>query len=243
MLQEQNCAKQIPLIVVSPFALSAAALKALLETSIQHHVLGTCSGVALSLEAFKTDVSRIGERCILILVELESEGDVQVIARLLANAQAENHSCRIVVFTGSANENLHDAAVNAGASGLVRKTESAATLFKALACVAEGELWLDRATTGRIFQMLSRRKYSPEHDPELKKIATLTRKERAIVSEIGGMPSANGQELASRLHISEHTLRNHLSAIYAKLEVANRTDLYAYAREHGIKALAPRPDR
>lgn len=43
--------------------------------------------------------------------------------------------------------------------------------------------------------------------------------------------------IAGRLCISEHTLRNHLSSIYAKLDVCNRLDLYAYAMRHGLQQL------
>ncbi len=37
-----------------------------------------------------------------------------------------------------------------------------------------------------------------------------------------------------RLHISEHTLRNHLTSIYSKLDLANRLDLYLYAHRRGL---------
>jgi DNA-binding CsgD family transcriptional regulator len=36
------------------------------------------------------------------------------------------------------------------------------------------------------------------------------------------------------LFISEHTLRNHLTSIYDKLQVANRLELFAYAHKHGL---------
>ena len=40
--------------------------------------------------------------------------------------------------------------------------------------------------------------------------------------------------IAERLHISEHTLRNHIASIYEKLEVSSRLELFAYAGKHGI---------
>ena len=36
------------------------------------------------------------------------------------------------------------------------------------------------------------------------------------------------------LSISEHTLRNHLTSIYDKLDVANRLEMFAYAHKHGL---------
>jgi DNA-binding CsgD family transcriptional regulator len=40
--------------------------------------------------------------------------------------------------------------------------------------------------------------------------------------------------IAARLHVSEHTLRNHLTSIYSKLGLPNRLALYAYAHRHGL---------
>ena len=45
---------------------------------------------------------------------------------------------------------------------------------------------------------------------------------------------ASNKTLAARLFISEHTLRNHLSSVYHKLEVANRLELYVYALKHRL---------
>lgn len=227
--------ERVALVILSPYLISAEALKALLDLQTVFDVQGSFSSASECLKA----LSGREQQHVLVLLELESAEAVNDIGELmLASA-----SRRILVLTGSNDTSLHDAAVTAGASGLVRKQESAATLMKAIARVASGELWLDRAATGRIFQALARKKLQPDHNPEQEKIETLTRKERLIVSEVAAMPSASGAELAGRLHISEHTLRNHLSAIYAKLELANRTDLYAYARQHNISAPPPRHKR
>jgi DNA-binding CsgD family transcriptional regulator len=43
---------------------------------------------------------------------------------------------------------------------------------------------------------------------------------------------ASNNELAERLFISPHTLRNHLTSIYSKLNVGNRLELYVYAVKH-----------
>ena len=40
--------------------------------------------------------------------------------------------------------------------------------------------------------------------------------------------------MAERLNISEHTLRNHLTSIYRKLELSNRMELYLYVQRHGL---------
>ncbi|MCI3952856.1 MAG: regulatory protein, partial [Burkholderiales bacterium] len=58
--------------------------------------------------------------------------------------------------------------------------------------------------------------------------------ERKIVAAVVHQRSAPNKVIAATLHISEHTLRNHLSAIYGKLGVNRRVDLVLYAMEHRL---------
>jgi two-component system, NarL family, nitrate/nitrite response regulator NarL len=53
----------------------------------------------------------------------------------------------------------------------------------------------------------------------------LTRKQRKVLEAMTANPSAPGKVIADKLHMSEHTLRNHLTEIYAKLGVTGRTHL------------------
>jgi DNA-binding CsgD family transcriptional regulator len=64
--------------------------------------------------------------------------------------------------------------------------------------------------------------------------ASLTGRERKIIQMIVEGQGAANKVLAARLFISEHTLRNHLTSIYNKLDVANRLELYVYAVKHQL---------
>ncbi|MGK2943071.1 MAG: LuxR C-terminal-related transcriptional regulator [Immundisolibacter sp.] len=138
---------------------------------------------------------------------------------------------KVLALTVSGHVGLRDSAVLAGASGVVGKGEPVSVFASAIQKIHAGELWLDRAATNRIFLELARRKAA---DPEHRKIALLTRKERRVVAEIAGNASTTGRDIARILHISEHTLRNHLTSVYAKLELRSRLELYAYAHRHEI---------
>jgi DNA-binding NarL/FixJ family response regulator len=127
----------------------------------------------------------------------------------------------------------HEAAILRGASGVVRKDESPETLLRAIRTVHDGELWLDRSTTGRLFVELSRQKQMVL-DPAREKIAALTGREKDVVRTLVSRPGADNKTLATTLHICEHTLRNHLSRIYDKLGVPNRVELYLFAQRHGV---------
>jgi DNA-binding NarL/FixJ family response regulator len=60
-------------------------------------------------------------------------------------------------------------------------------------------------------------------------LETLTVKERQIVGAVVAEKSARIRVIAEKLHMSEHTMRNHLSVIYEKLQVNGRMELYLFA--------------
>ncbi len=188
-------------------------------------VVGTatsCAGALKMLDTASPDV-------ILLDLDLGSENGVEEIPKVMAASGA-----KILILTGVRDESLHDKAVLAGASGVVMKEASAETILTAIEKVHEGQLWLDRIATGRIFFEFSRESAAQAADPERVKVASLTDREREIVVIASSHPEANAKSIANLLKISEHTLRNHLTSIYDKLGVANRLELFAYAHKHGL---------
>jgi two-component system, NarL family, nitrate/nitrite response regulator NarL len=163
---------------------------------------------------------------------------------LVADLDGEGFACletlykrirtNVLLLTGLRELVELDKAVLAGVRGLVRKNDPPAILLKAIEKVREGELWIDRGATSRIFMEMARRKAAQRDDPEQTKIATLTSRERQTIIAVTQDASAPAKVIASRLCISEHTLRNHLTSIYSKLDVASRLDLYAYATRNSL---------
>lgn len=136
---------------------------------------------------------------------------------------------RVLVLTAERDRHKLDQAVLAGAQGVLRKDAPAQQVVEAIERVHRGEMLVDGATLGRLLNEL---RSPPPADPESKKQAQLTPKERKIVDVVLMSEGASNKALADRLFVTEHTLRNHLSSIYQKLEVANRLELYIYARKH-----------
>ena len=142
---------------------------------------------------------------------------------------------RILALTSTTNTAVHDAAILAGARGVMTKHESPETLLKALAKVHAGEMWIDRSATGRIFMELARQRVQSRlEDPAQEKFKLLTPREQHTMLALAADAASPAKVLAHRLHISEHTLRNHLTSIYSKLGVSNRTELYAFSHKHGL---------
>ena len=188
-------------------------------------VVGTATN---SVEAFAL-LETISPDIIVIDLDLNGESGVNVIPTLLSKSSAV-----VLVLTGTRDLLLHDAAIIAGARGVVDKGDTAGTILRAITKVHQGEVWIDRSATNRIFNEFSRQKNTVIENPEQLKIATLTRKERLTAAEISNDATANTKTIAARLFISENTLRNHLTSIYAKLELSSRLELFVYSKKHGI---------
>lgn len=166
----------------------------------------------------------------VIIIDFDGEEQLQPLVRLLQQTTA-----KVVVLTLSNNVAVLDAAVRNGARGVVKKNDPPAILLKAIERVHDGELWIDRTATGRIFLEMARQKAAQGNDPEKTKIATLTSRERQTIAAVASDASAPAKVIAQRLCISEHTLRNHLTSIYSKLDVSSRLGLYAYATQHSLQ--------
>lgn len=138
-------------------------------------------------------------------------------------------TARIIVLTGNRDTEVLAHAVALGARGVVLKDEPADILVKAIDCVHRGELWLERATMTRMLDRLKPRDGASPAEGE-----ALTPKERRIVAAVVERRGANSKAIAAGLFISDHTLRNHLTTIYRKLDVRNRVELVMYAMENGL---------
>lgn len=168
-----------------------------------------------------------------MVLDLDGEDGTDSLADLRSLTRA-----KILALSGSASASLIEGAVMAGAAGVIDKREAEAptNLLKAIEKIHGGEIWLDRNATSRIFLELARKQGTREDDPEQRKIASLTPREQQTIASMMRDPSAPSKRVAEQLHISEHTLRNHLSSIYGKLGLSNRVDLYAYAQRHRLPA-------
>jgi two-component system nitrate/nitrite response regulator NarL len=189
-------------------------------------VAGTCERAADCIEQLKKIPADVA------LVDLDGGDGASGVAELFAQTRV-----KLIAISGSRDVALQDSAVLAGARGVVEKRDPPAMLLKAIEKVHEGELWVDRAATSRIFMELARQGAAKNRSPEAHKIASLTPRERQSIAAVASDANAPGKVIAARLNISEHTLRNHLTSVYSKLAVSNRLALFAYAHQHGLNEL------
>lgn len=169
----------------------------------------------------------------VVLLDLDLGGDdaSDALPDLLRESDAQ-----ILVFTGNRDPGVHQRVMMQGVRGVVQKEAGADVVIAAIEKVHAGEIWLDRSTLGKVFGALAGGGARTPHDPETAKIAGLTERERQIIAAAVQNKGAGNKTIADRLHISEHTLRNHLSVIYRKLGIRGRLELFIYAGKHGLAA-------
>jgi two-component system, NarL family, response regulator DevR len=110
----------------------------------------------------------------------------------------------------------------AGAAGFVLKQIRGNDLVDAIRQVGAGRSLLDPGVTKRVLERLRKAKFE-EKDPRL---ARLSPQEERILDMIGeGMTN---REIAAQIHLSDKTVKNYVSTILQKLEVARRAEAASY---------------
>jgi DNA-binding NarL/FixJ family response regulator len=134
----------------------------------------------------------------------------------------------IIMLTMFQDDDSVFAAMRAGARGYVLKGADQAVLLRALHAVGNGESLFSPEIAQRLMRFFAN--LEPKAEPEL--FPELTEREREILSFI-----ADGQtntDIATQLVISMKTVRNHVSNIFSKLQVADRAQAAIRAREAGL---------
>lgn len=144
---------------------------------------------------------------------------------------------KVVVLTGDLNPGRHRDAVMRGARGVVLKSQPTDDVLDAVERVHAGEVCFDGSLMSLLLDAMPGMSHAPNHAPRdlnASRIASLTPKERAVIQALVAHRGAKSLVVADVLHMSEHTLRNHLTTIYSKLDVHGKLDLYVFAIEHGL---------
>ena len=183
----------------------------------------TCKAAALAAAAEHSP------HVVVLDLDLGGESGLDLIPQFVRTG-----TTRVVVLTGVRDPAIYEHAVIAGARGIVHKSEPAPVILKAIERVHAGEMWLDGATVASIFAALSTAPQSgraPNPEPAHSR---LTAAERKTMAAVVHHKSAPNKVIASTLHLSEHTLRNHLASIYSKLGLHKRLELVLYALDHKL---------
>jgi DNA-binding NarL/FixJ family response regulator len=137
--------------------------------------------------------------------------------------KASSPQVKAVLLTASEDRSAIEAAIAAGASGYVLKSVSALDVPAVVRQVAAGyTLFQDPPPS------------SPGESAAEEELPQLTERERTILAAVAAGKAT--KTISAELWVSEHTVKFHLTNIYRKLGVSNRSGAVRYAYEHGLLA-------
>ncbi|GGK58097.1 DNA-binding response regulator [Planomonospora parontospora subsp. parontospora] len=208
----------IRILLVDDHAGFRAGLRALLSAAEGIEV----ADEAASGEQALALVGRAQPDVVLMDLAMPGMGGVAATERLTR----DHPHVRVVVLSMSDDDDSVFAAMRAGARGYVLKGARKAELVRSVQAAAEGEAIFSPAIAARMTAYFAERERSEPALPEL------TRREREILALVA--EHLTNPQIAARLGLSQKTVRNHVSAVFAKLQVADRAQAIMRAREAGL---------
>lgn len=182
----------------------------------------TVAGVAGSGEEAVARAAELRPDVVLMDLQLPGMSGIDATRVIVADAPA----VRVLVLTLFEDDESVLLALRAGARGYVLKDAEEDDLLGAVRAVARGEAIFSQAIAGRVLAFFAQPQGPPKAFP------TLTDREREILALIAqGHPNPS---IARALSLSPKTVANYVSAIFAKLQVAHRSEAMIRAREAGL---------
>ena len=149
---------------------------------------------------------------------------------LMEKMRAGGIAGQFVVYTTHVGEAHVLEALRAGASGYVVKNSTPQCLIDAIHTVARGDSYLDPAITSQVVGRLGR-----THERRSSYSRELTKREATVLHSLA-LGKCN-KEIAGELFITERTVKYHISHLFAKLRVKNRTQAVRAAVDQGLVSL------
>jgi two-component system nitrate/nitrite response regulator NarL len=132
---------------------------------------------------------------------------------------------KVVMLTVSEDEDDVTAALRAGARAYVLKGVAARELVRIMRAVAAGEVYVTPSlAAGLLFELTAEKSSSQAADP----LDDLTERERQILERVAAGDS--NKEIGAQLHLTEKTVKHHMTNILQKLQVRNRVEAALMAR-------------
>jgi DNA-binding NarL/FixJ family response regulator len=174
------------------------------------------------------------QRADLVLFDLDPKGN-EVLGAIV-HVQMALKDSRILLLTDLADHEFARKALAVGAHGIVLKIQPPAVLIAAIEDLCphpHTESVLQPSETKGIKKLSKADTSSAE---SIRKINRLTSREREIIRLVG--LGLKNKDIATRLSITDITVRHHLTSIFRKLEVSDRQKLLILAHRYGLADLA-----
>lgn len=201
------------IVIVDDHSIVREGLKQLLELDGDVEVIGEASDGIECLSLLEKTVPQV----LLLDINMPKMNGLEVLEKLKEN----NVNVKVVILTVHNEIEFLLKAVEIGIDGYLLKESDSAELKKAIFHVIEGETYIQPS----MIPLLNSKMVERNVDKE--KIALLTRREMEVLKLLS--VGLYNKEIGEKLSISERTVKNHISSIFKKIEVTDRTQAAVFS--------------
>lgn len=144
------------------------------------------------------------------------------------NLHSQNPDCRVISLTTFDDDDSVFDGIRAGAVGYLLKDAPTEKLYEAIRAAARGESFLQPSIAAKVVSEFSRLSNRPSEGSSLL-IEPLSERELEVLRLLGN--GFSNKQIATQLFIAEGKVKNHITSIFGKLEVSDRTQAALKGRE------------
>jgi DNA-binding NarL/FixJ family response regulator len=206
--------------------MNSQLLAAALERDKRFHVLEPVS------DARGIIATVAKEKPTVVVISAELDDDKRKGFEIARELHASHSETRVVMLLDSSERSQVVEAFRTGARGVFSRSESLNSLARCIQCVSEGQIWANSKELRYILEALG--EALPLRVVDTRGAALLSRREVEVVRCVA--EGLSNREIAQRLGLTEHTVKNYLFRIFDKLGVSKRVEVVLYAYSLGSAA-------
>ncbi len=218
-MADQPLPRRLRVMLVDDHELVRDGLRAVLGASGEFEIVAEAGDEAAAIR----EADRTSPDVVLMDVRLGSGSGIEATREI----RARRPGTKVLMLTSFADDEALFASIMAGATGYLLKQIRGGEIVAAVRAIGAGGSLLDPALTRTVLDQW-REARSRLRDERL---ARLSAQEERILSRVAA--GRTNREIAAELHLAEKTVKNYVSTILDKLEVARRAEAAAYLARHG----------